>query len=110
MGSSFRRHTKVLERFQVLFLEYLSDSSGLLVVINRTLLSEFSRVIENRSSCSSGSVGKDRGGNVLPAVKVEDVDRDVVMRGGCNIPQIITSQDPLSISLAVCLGPGTKRR
>ncbi|XP_031686441.1 cyclic nucleotide-gated cation channel beta-1 isoform X10 [Oncorhynchus kisutch] len=56
-----------------------------------------------------GSVGKDRGGNVLPAVKVEDVDRDVGMRGGHNIPQIITSQDPLSISLTVSLAPGTKR-
>uniref|UniRef100_A0A8C8GC59 Cyclic nucleotide gated channel subunit beta 1 n=1 Tax=Oncorhynchus tshawytscha TaxID=74940 RepID=A0A8C8GC59_ONCTS len=56
-----------------------------------------------------GSVGKDRGGNVLPAVKVEDVDRDVGMRGGRNIPQIITSQDPLSISLTVSLAPGTKR-
>nr|XP_046205784.1 cyclic nucleotide-gated cation channel beta-1-like isoform X5 [Oncorhynchus gorbuscha] len=56
-----------------------------------------------------GSVGKDRGGNVLPVVKVEDVDRDVGMRGGLNIPQIITSQDPLSISLTVSLPPGTKR-
>eukprot|EP00063_Salmo_salar_P006912 XP_013981747.1 PREDICTED: cyclic nucleotide-gated cation channel beta-1-like isoform X11 [Salmo salar] len=56
-----------------------------------------------------GSVGKDKGGNVLPVVKVEDVDRDVGMGGGCNIPQIITSQDPLSISLTVSLAPGTKR-
>nr|XP_029496981.1 cyclic nucleotide-gated cation channel beta-1-like isoform X2 [Oncorhynchus nerka] len=56
-----------------------------------------------------GSVGKDRGGNVLPVVKVEDVDRDVGMRGGRNIPQIITSQDPLSISLTVSPPPGTKR-
>ncbi|XP_052335002.1 cyclic nucleotide-gated cation channel beta-1-like isoform X15 [Oncorhynchus keta] len=56
-----------------------------------------------------GSFGKDRGGNVLPVVKVEDVDRDVGMRRGLNIPQIITSQDPLSISLTVSLPPGTKR-
>lgn len=92
------------------FLESLSDSSGLLVGTDRTLLSEFSRVIENSSLCSSGSVGKDKGGNVLPVVKVEDVDRDVGMGGGCNIPQIITSQDPLSISLTVPLVPMTKHR
>ncbi|CAB1339673.1 unnamed protein product [Coregonus sp. 'balchen'] len=54
------------------------------------------------------SFGKDRGGNVLPAVQVEDVDRDVGMGGGRNIPQIITSQDPLSISLTVPLVPMTK--
>ncbi|XP_029622762.1 cyclic nucleotide-gated cation channel beta-1-like isoform X2 [Salmo trutta] len=56
-----------------------------------------------------GSVGKDKGGNVLPVVKVEDVDRDVGMGGGHNIPQIITSQDPLSVTLTVSLAPGTKR-
>ncbi|XP_034143095.1 cyclic nucleotide-gated cation channel beta-1 isoform X5 [Esox lucius] len=54
------------------------------------------------------SVREDRRGSMLPAVKVEDVDKDVVSEGICNIPQIINSQESLAVTLTVHLAPMTQ--
>uniref|UniRef100_A0A6Q2Y6Y7 Cyclic nucleotide gated channel subunit beta 1 n=1 Tax=Esox lucius TaxID=8010 RepID=A0A6Q2Y6Y7_ESOLU len=56
------------------------------------------------------SVREDRRGSMLPAVKVEDVDKDVVSEGICNIPQIINSQESLAVTLTVHLAPMTQHR